>query len=651
MPTKTTAAGHKWWMMPLLYALTRWRQWITPRSTQADEAFRERTIRIISPFITFAIFVFLTLAVLQGAIGALWWVFVIALLGNGAVVWAVHNRHVVIAGWAFVALANYAALISLIHYGYWSPSGMQLLIFAILGAAVLLPRLKGAILQTGISMLLYAMAALWAHSQGIVSPLGKTASFSNPFSAIVLFSLILSLFTLVGYYLIRQFYRQQDELKQLIGTLEERVAIRTRDLEIASDVSRQVTKVLDLRRLLNDVVEHTGAGFGLYHVSIFRYDTEHELLALEAATGTVGRQMISKGKYFALDAKYGLVPQAARTKEVIVINDVSRSQEHIINSLLPNTRAEAVFPMTIETSAGTHLVGVLDLQAEEIDRFSADDVRILTTLAEQIAIAIRNAQLIEDAQKARAEAEEANRVKSQFLAAMSHELRTPLNAVINFTQFVSSGMLGPVNDEQVNILVKVVDSGKHLLNLINDVLDISKIESGALKLFVETDVDICKEAQFAADTARSLLDGRASSVALVVDIPEELPPLIGDRRRVRQIMLNLVSNACKFTDEGSITLRLWQESQNIVFAVHDTGPGIAPEDHALVFETFKQTEAGLRQGQGTGLGLPISCKLAEAHGGRLWFESTPGRGSRFFVSFPLRAEKLIPQIKEKTKIT
>jgi signal transduction histidine kinase len=209
---------------------------------------------------------------------------------------------------------------------------------------------------------------------------------------------------------------------------------------------------------------------------------------------------------------------------------------------------------------------------------------------------------------------------------------------LNFTQFVSTGMLGDVNGEQVDMLDKVVHSGKHLLSLINDVLDISKIESGALKLFVETNVDLAKECQSVSDTARTLLNGK--SVALSVEIAADLPLITGDKRRIRQIMLNLVSNACKFTETGSIRIALEQQRDNLQFSVSDSGPGIAPEDAELVFEVFRQTETGLRQGEGTGLGLPISQRLAEAHGGKLWFESTPGQGSTFYLSLPVNSPKL-----------
>jgi signal transduction histidine kinase len=249
-------------------------------------------------------------------------------------------------------------------------------------------------------------------------------------------------------------------------------------------------------------------------------------------------------------------------------------------------------------------------------------------------------QRISEAQTAREEAERANQVKSAFLASMSHELRTPLNSVINFSKFVIKGVMGPVNERQEEALGKVINSAKHLLQLINDVLDMSKIESGSLSLFVEENIDLNDILKTVAATAEGLLGEKP--VALQLEVDDSLPGLTGDRKRILQIMLNVVSNACKFTQDGHIKIAAHRQDGHINLAVEDTGPGIAPEDHGAVFEAFKQTDTGLRQGGGTGLGMPISRSLAEAHGGRLWFESVPGSGSTFYVELPIKSEHLKP---------
>jgi signal transduction histidine kinase len=270
---------------------------------------------------------------------------------------------------------------------------------------------------------------------------------------------------------------------------------------------------------------------------------------------------------------------------------------------------------------------------------------VLNTMAEHLQTTFADLQAqVATAQFERAHAEQADKVKSAFLASMSHELRTPLNAIINYTKFVTKGVMGEVNDRQKEALGKVIESGKHLLDLINDVLDISKIESGSLHLFVEENIDPKDILRGVAETARGLLGDKP--VRLRLEIADDLPPMKGDRGRIRQIMLNMVSNACKFTEHGHIILHAYHDLARgeLRFAVADTGPGIAKDDCDAVFESFRQTETGLRQGGGTGLGMPISKSLAEAHGGRLWFESAPGEGSTFFVALPVASPLLVPTL-------
>lgn len=249
---------------------------------------------------------------------------------------------------------------------------------------------------------------------------------------------------------------------------------------------------------------------------------------------------------------------------------------------------------------------------------------------------------IVQSEKARERAERSDQVKSAFLASMSHELRTPLNAIINFTRFVAKGTLGSVNDEQVETLNNVIISGKHLLNLINDVLDMAKIESGSLTLFVSDDVAVDDVIKEVSATGRALLDEKP--VQFVTEVGETLPHIRGDHQRIRQILLNIVSNACKFTDAGSITIRAKQDQDDIIISVADTGHGIAKEDQEIVFEAFKQTDDGLRQGGGTGLGMPITKNLVEAHGGTILLESEPGKGSTFHIRLPIQSDKISPTL-------
>lgn len=245
---------------------------------------------------------------------------------------------------------------------------------------------------------------------------------------------------------------------------------------------------------------------------------------------------------------------------------------------------------------------------------------------------------LEASQAAREQAEIANQLKSQFLANMSHELRTPLNAIVNFNDFVLQEVYGPINDDQRSSLSKVHKSAYDLLNLINDILDFSKIESGMMELFIE-EVNLNEVVEEVLETTRGLLQDK-TSIELVTEIDPDLPSLKGDKLRIQQILLNLLSNAVKFTEQGSITLRAQKQPNAVLFAVKDTGSGIAPSEQATIFEEFRQSRLNrhstIRTAQrGTGLGLPIAKHFVEAHGGRIWLESQLGGGSAFYVSLPL----------------
>ena len=231
-------------------------------------------------------------------------------------------------------------------------------------------------------------------------------------------------------------------------------------------------------------------------------------------------------------------------------------------------------------------------------------------------------------------------MKSQFLASMSHELRTPLNSIINFTQLISMGVAGPVTEEQMIMLSTSLGSSRHLLQLINDVLDISKIQAGKLGMYIEENVNLNEEIKEVVDMTEPLLQKQnvmlEQPIRFIQDIDHDLPLTACDRRRFRQVLLNLLSNAIKFTGQGSITLSAKKKGEEFIFAVMDTGPGIPQEIQARIFEPFVQATDDFKHTQGTGLGLPISRSLVEAHGGELWVESNMGEGTTFFFTLPIR---------------
>jgi signal transduction histidine kinase/HAMP domain-containing protein len=235
---------------------------------------------------------------------------------------------------------------------------------------------------------------------------------------------------------------------------------------------------------------------------------------------------------------------------------------------------------------------------------------------------------------AKARAESANKHKSEFLANMSHELRTPLNAVLGYTELIQDGIYGEVRQTMADVLERIQQNGRHLLGLINDVLDLSKIEAGQLTL-APSDYSL-RELVLDVVSATEALAAE-KNLALEVDVPADLPRGRGDERRLTQVLLNLVSNAIKFTEAGSVHIGAQLEDGNFVVAVTDTGVGIAPEDRERIFEEFQQVDSSsTRRKGGTGLGLAIARRIVELHGGRIWVESTPGEGSTFSFTLPLR---------------
>jgi signal transduction histidine kinase len=282
-------------------------------------------------------------------------------------------------------------------------------------------------------------------------------------------------------------------------------------------------------------------------------------------------------------------------------------------------------------------VGVIALWRGEVRPFSEHDQRLVTTFADQAVIAIENARLFEQLQAKTGQLEVASRHKSEFLANMSHELRTPLNAIIGFSEVLLEQMFGEVNAKQLEYLHDIHSSGHHLLTLINDVLDLSKIEAGRMELELST-IDVRET----LGNALTLVRERASrqGLKLELDLPDELDSWVADARKVKQVLLNLLSNAVKFTPAGgSVTLRARRRGDAMLeIAVIDTGVGIAPAEQARVFDAFRQASGSyLRKTEGTGLGLALARSFVELHGGRLSLESVPGLGSTFSFTLPTHA--------------
>ena len=261
---------------------------------------------------------------------------------------------------------------------------------------------------------------------------------------------------------------------------------------------------------------------------------------------------------------------------------------------------------------------------------------MLQTFAAQSVVAIHNAQLFSEIEEKGKELEIANKHKSEFLANMSHELRTPLNAILGFTELIIDNIYGDVPDKIKEVLERVEKNGRHLLSLINDVLDLSKIEAGRLKLSI-SDYSM----QSVIETAVTAVEALAmdKKLALSVTISGDMPKGKGDEQRISQVILNLVGNAIKFTDQGSIKVEAKTKNQEFIVTVSDTGPGLLEEDQKKIFEEFRQADgSSTRKKGGTGLGLSISKKIVEMHKGHIGVESTLGEGSTFWFSLPVNAD-------------
>lgn len=243
--------------------------------------------------------------------------------------------------------------------------------------------------------------------------------------------------------------------------------------------------------------------------------------------------------------------------------------------------------------------------------------------------------LNKDLAEARDQAQAADRMKSEFLANMSHELRTPLNAIINFNEFVITGIEGEINERQADKLKQSVESAEHLLSMINDIMDASKIEAGEMDFFMEPSVSVFGLLKSSVGMAEGLVSHKP--VTIERDLQKGMAKIKGDRRRLKQVFLNVLSNAAKFTEEGKITVKAEQKGDNILVTIADTGSGIAADEQHLVFERFHQTTSG-RDKQGSGLGMPISKFFVDAHDGKIWFESVEGKGTTFYVELPINKE-------------
>jgi signal transduction histidine kinase len=289
------------------------------------------------------------------------------------------------------------------------------------------------------------------------------------------------------------------------------------------------------------------------------------------------------------------------------------------------------------------IVGLLTLNRRTAGAFSEKQIALIGTFADQAVIAIENTRLFEEVQartrelvKTVEDLEIASQHKSQFVANMSHELRTPLAAILGYAELMQEGFYEPQGPKSLAALTRIRSNGKHLLGLINTVLDIAKIESGQFSLNLGE-----YALENVVETVRAATEALAESkrLGLKTEVPKRLPMGVGDEQRLTQVLLNLVGNAIKFTDAGEVCITATASNGHFALSVTDTGPGIPQEHQARIFEQFHQVDSSNTKAKGgTGLGLAITKQIVEMHGGRIWVESTVGRGATFQMELPIRAE-------------
>ncbi len=417
--------------------------------------------------------------------------------------------------------------------------------------------------------------------------------------------------------------------------LLEQTRKRAQELQTVAQVSTAASTTLDPQELLQSVVDLTKSSFSLYHAQVYLYRPVEHILEVAASAGESKRQQESGSQYVTWSSS-SPVARCARDRQVIILNDTHLDPDYTAEAAVPDVRSEMAIPMVV----GDRLMGVFNVQSNQVNRFTREDARTYNTLASQVAVALQNAELYAEQSATVERLRELDHLKSSFLANMSHELRTPLNSILGFAEVLLLELDGPLNDIMTNDIKLIEKNGKHLLSLINDVLDMAKIEAGRMNLAFER-FPLGELLTEAIDITSSLAREKALSLTITPDSEDSLE-LTADRVRMRQVLINIISNAVKFTEKGGIAIRAVQHGNFVRINVQDTGIGVPQDKLEMIFEAFSQVDTSTtRKVGGTGLGLPISRRLVEMHGGHLWAESegAAGKGSLFIVELPLEAVK------------
>ena len=420
--------------------------------------------------------------------------------------------------------------------------------------------------------------------------------------------------------------------QRLEGAIERLMFSRRRGCyETLLDLSKRMSTILDFGRLMETLVHGLVRGVPLTHCALMIYDATRSAFVVYREETNLGEGV----SVSVVPVDSPIVQWLNQTGRVLVKEEVKLNPQiaeyfETAEGELEEIHAALIVPLKIESK----LTGIL-LVGEKLsgEIFDEQELEVLAVLANQVAISLENARLYEELSASNAQLMQASRLKSQFLASMSHELRTPLNSIIGFSKVMLNRLDGDLTERQETYIRSVHNSGTHLLQLINGILDFSRIEAGKLEMMSE-ELDIHELIDECIESSMPLARGK--QLKLEKNVPLELPRLVADRTKVKQILLNLLSNAIKFTAQGRVAVSVQAEPGAVRVKVSDTGIGIRAEDLARLFEPFQQLDNPVTRGAGgTGLGLAISKKFVELHGGRIWAESRESQGSTFHFTLPL----------------
>jgi signal transduction histidine kinase len=423
--------------------------------------------------------------------------------------------------------------------------------------------------------------------------------------------------------------RLESEVKQRTAELAQSVE----ELRALGDVSQAVNSTIDLETVLSTIVAKAVQLSGTEAGTIYVFDEASQEFRLRASYG-MDAALIAAVKDRHIRMGETVVSRAVLQRRPVQIYDVQHDPSSPVLDVI--LRAGFRAHLTVPLLGADRVVGALVVRRKEPGEFSKNTLDLLQTFGAQSVLAIQNARLFSEIGEKSRQLAEASQHKSQFLANMSHELRTPLNAILGYTELILDNVYGDTPEKMHSVLQRIERNGRHLLGLINDVLDLSKIEAGQLTLSL-SDYSLKNVIQSVFSAVEPLASEK--QIALKIDVVPELPQGHGDERRLTQVLLNLVGNAIKFTDIGEVSIKGCCANGSFNVAVRDTGPGISPADQAKLFQEFQQADNSItRKKGGTGLGLAISRQIIEMHGGRIWVESRPGHGSTFAFTLPVSVE-------------